>query len=99
MIVVTKEPTVPLQPQNQTAQLGGAATFSVAAIGTAPLSYQWLFNGTNLSGATSSTLTRTNVQLAHFGGYFVVVTNFLGSATSSVASLSLGGPTLLSPQN
>ena len=45
------------------------------ASGTAPLSYQWRFNGTNLSGATSSALALSNVQTNNSGSYAVVVSN------------------------
>src|SRR4029077_14776994 len=50
-------PTITTQPVNQTVTAGQTATFTVAATGTAPLSYQWRKNGTAISGATSSTYT------------------------------------------
>jgi hypothetical protein len=65
-------------------------TFAVEAGGTAPLRYQWRFNATNLiANATNSSLTISNVQPADAGGYHVVVTNTLGSATSQVAVLTV----------
>src|SRR6185369_8397213 len=58
--------------------------------GTAPLSYQWYFNtNTLLTDATNAALTLTNVQFSDAGGYSVIVTNSLGSATSSVATLTV----------
>jgi hypothetical protein len=78
------------QPQSQSANTGGNASFSVGASGTGPLSYQWLLNGTNLSGATASTLSLTNVQLTDAGTYSVVVSNAFGPAvTSSNATLTV----------
>src|SRR6185369_7618598 len=68
-------PTITTQPASQTVTAGSNATFSVVASGTAPLTYQWLFNGTNISGATNSSLTLTNVQSANAGSYTVTVTN------------------------
>jgi hypothetical protein len=59
------------------------------ASGTAPLSYQWSLNGTALSGATSSTLTLTNVPTTDAGSYAVVVANVAGSVTSAVATLTV----------
>ena len=38
-----------IQPTNQTVMAGGTATFTVVVAGTGPFTYQWLFNGTNLS--------------------------------------------------
>ena len=50
-------PSITTQPANQTVTAGQAATFTVAATGTAPLSYQWQKNGANISAATSSSYT------------------------------------------
>ncbi|MSU58407.1 MAG: hypothetical protein EXS35_09545 [Pedosphaera sp.] len=81
-------PTLTAQPQSQTVNPGADATFTVGATGTAPLSWQWRFNGTNLSSATNSTYTRTNVQPADLGNYSAIVTNVAGSVTSAVAVLT-----------
>ncbi|MEI6569367.1 MAG: immunoglobulin domain-containing protein, partial [Verrucomicrobiota bacterium] len=92
---VAPQLTVLGQPQDQTSLVGGTATFGVQATGTAPLSYQWRFNGTELvnggriSGATDSILTFTNIQTTDAGNYTVVVTNAYGSVTSSIAVLTL----------
>ncbi len=82
-------PTITAQPQSLVVNPGSNATFSVSAVSTLPLNYQWYFNGTNISGATNLTFTDPNVQVANTGNYFVVITNSLGSVTSSVAVLSL----------
>lgn len=79
------------QPVSQIAVPGTNADFYVGADGVEPLSYQWYFNGTNMAGATNSTLTLTNVQSADVGLYFAVVSNFSGSLTSSVAALEPSG--------
>jgi len=82
-------PFIGLQPTNQTVNAGGLAMFSVTAAGSAPLSYQWSFNGTNLDGATNSLLLLTNVQPGNAGGYIVLVTNLYGSVLSSNAVLTV----------
>jgi hypothetical protein len=82
-------PTITSQPANQTTTVGGSATFSVTASGTPPLSYQWNFNGTNISEATNTSLTLTNVQLSQAGNYAVLVTNLYGSMLSSNAVLAV----------
>ena len=82
-------PEISVQPVSQSTVAGGGVTFSVTASGTEPLSYQWRKDGSSISGATSSSLTLTNVQTEQLGAYSVVVTNGLGSATSASASLSL----------
>ena len=49
--------TVPLitqPPTNQYAVLGKAAIFSVSAFGPQPITYQWQFNGSNVSGAQAA---------------------------------------------
>ncbi|MGD0263191.1 MAG: hypothetical protein ABSD29_25785, partial [Verrucomicrobiota bacterium] len=57
--------------------------------------YQWQWNGTNLDGAVSQTLSLTNVQPAQAGGYGVMVSNAGGSATSAVAVLTVADPPVL----
>src|SRR5207249_883813 len=84
-------------PQSQTVIVGGAATFSVLASGTPPLTYQWQFNGTNLPGATAKSLGLTNVQFSQAGNYSVAVSNSLGTAASSNAALTVTPPPPCSP--
>jgi len=82
-------PFITTQPASQTVNVGANVTFSVVAGGTPPLSYQWRFGGTNLSGATSSSLILSNVQTSAAGVYSVVVSNAFGAAISSNASLTV----------
>jgi purine nucleoside phosphorylase len=86
------------QPQSQAVVVGQSPTFSVTASGTAPFSYQWRFNGTALSGATSLALTLSNVQSNKTGSYLVVVTNAAGSVTSAVATLAVYVPPAITTQ-
>lgn len=82
-------PEITLQPQATSAAVGGSASFSVTALGTEPLRYQWQFNGQPINGATSRDYTKDNVQTSDFGNYSAVVVNNFGSVTSAVATLSL----------
>ena len=77
------------QPQNQAVLPGGNATFAVTVSGQAPLTYQWVFNGSNIFAATNSSLTLTNLQLGQGGNLFVTVSNMYGFTNSSVATLSV----------
>jgi alpha-tubulin suppressor-like RCC1 family protein len=94
--VAPRAPIIVQQPTNQPARPGGLATFAVSAIGTEPLSFQWMFDGTNLLNATNSTLTLTNVQLVNGGDYQVILTNSLGVVTSALARLEIYPFNLLS---
>jgi hypothetical protein len=86
-------PSITTQPASQSVQTGQTATFSVTASGTAPLSYQWQKNGTAISGATSASYTTPATTSADNGAQFiVVVTNSVGSATSSPATLTVTDP-------
>lgn len=83
-------PVIVQQPAGETATYGSSATFTISASGGMPLNYQWLFNRTNfLLGATNASLTLTGLTPANAGNYSVIVTNYLGSITSSVAALTL----------
>jgi hypothetical protein len=77
------------QPRSVPAVTGGTVHFDVLCGGTTPLFYQWRLNGTNVSGATDSTLQLVNVQLSQAGDYQVTVTNNFGSIVSSNATLTL----------
>lgn len=83
-------PSITTQPQSLVVNQSSNATFTATATGTANLIYQWYFNGAIIPGATSPTYTRTNVQPAVVGNYFIVVTNSAGSVTSSLATLAIG---------
>ena len=78
-------PSITTQPSSGLFSIGTGATLSVTATGTATLTYQWKKNGTNISGATSSTLTTSSIQPSDEGSYTVVVTNSAGSVTSNAA--------------
>jgi uncharacterized delta-60 repeat protein len=83
------DPVITGQPVSQNANAGDAAAFSVTALGTAPLDYQWRKDGVAVAGATDASLTLTNLQRADAGCYDVVVSNGFGTVTSAVASLTV----------
>jgi uncharacterized delta-60 repeat protein len=82
-------PFITQQPTSQTRFVGQTATFTVEATGTPPLSFQWLFDGTPISGATNASLRLANLQFTQAGRYSLVVSNPLGSVTSAVATLTV----------
>lgn len=92
-------PTIALHPQPQVLGAGDAVRFTGAAVGTIPLFYQWQFDGKPLAGETNRTLTFSEAEPGHAGGYSFVVTNMAGSATSSVATLTVrtGVPRIVNP--
>jgi hypothetical protein len=83
-------PTITQQPQSLTVTIGQPASFSVAASGTAPITWQWQRDGADIAGATSTTYTLTTTALADSGATFrAVATNVAGSATSNSATLTV----------
>jgi hypothetical protein len=82
-------PFISSQPQSKIVNAGDSATFRVTVTNLPPLGYQWYFNGTVMPGATNRTLTLANIFTNQVGSYWVVVTNSVGSATSTVATLSM----------
>jgi hypothetical protein len=89
VLTVLVPPAITLQPQSRTNVAGTSALFSIVASGTAPLSYQWQFNGANVPGGTGASLALNDVQASDAGNYAVVVTNVGGSITSAVAVLTV----------
>ncbi len=89
-------PSITTEPASRTVTAGQTASFSVAATGTAPLTYQWRQNGTAIGGATSSTYTTPATTTSENAAQFtVVVSNGGGSATSSAAILTVNPETAL----
>ncbi len=95
---VWESPLITGHPQSQTKIPGATAHFTVSALGSPTLNYQWRKDGTNLLntehifGVNSSTLALTNAQPGDAGNYTVVITNTFGSATSHVAVLTVSLP-------
>jgi len=82
-------PSIIRQPQGTTVSESDSYMFSVSVSGTDPLSYQWMKNGTELSGKTASSLSLLNLSSADEGDYSVWITNAYGSVTSLVATLTV----------
>ncbi len=99
-LTVNLFPTITNQPASQTVFGGRNASFTVGAVGVAPLSYQWqsgpvggpyvnLGNGGKFSGTTSNVLTIASVTTNQMQAYRVIVSNSYGAVTSSPALLTV----------
>lgn len=91
-------PAITGQPASQTNNAGTTVSFTVTANGSDPMSYFWRKDGVNLgdggkiTGATTASLTVSNVLRPDAGGYSVGVSNAFGSTTSLVATLTVLDP-------
>ena len=98
--VATFSPIISQQPTGGNIPVGNSLILAAAASGTAPLSWQWVKDGTrltngaiittNLIGDTTFAYTNVAAQLVDAGSYWLVVNNSAGSATSSVAQVNVG---------
>jgi hypothetical protein len=95
-------PVITNQPVNLAVNEGATAALTVRA-GPAPVRYRWLFNGsTVVADSTNTTLTLTNVTLAHQGNYSVLVYNNAGATLSATATLTVNDitpPVIACPSN
>ena len=96
----TIEASVPVlidsQPNDLVVTEGEDATFTVAATGSGPFSYQWFADGVALSGETADYLTVFATSLADNGTeYTVEVSNGVEAITSSIATLTVNEPVVL----
>src|SRR4051812_36112485 len=80
------QPTILLQPHDSLIISGSNATFNVVAEGTAPLSYEWRLEGTQVAITSAGQYTRV---AAEAGNYTVVVSNPYGAITSQVAVVTV----------
>jgi alpha-tubulin suppressor-like RCC1 family protein len=92
-------PVITLLPVDQYKPAGSNATFTARGAGLYGVTYQWQFNGTNISGATNASLTVTNVQATNEGNYRVVVGDSNGLITSSNATLTIVTPPVITWQS
>ena len=90
-------PVLTTQPVSQAVVSGASVQFSVAAGAYPAPTYQWYFNGSAFSGATTDTLNFTNARSTDAGDYTVVVTNELGSVTSAKAALTISSAPVAPP--
>jgi hypothetical protein len=89
-LTVRTPPTITTQPADTTVRAGQRARFSVTATGTAPLHYQWMKNGVNITGATKASYTTPPTTAGDNGALFAVtVSNLAGSVTSNNATLTV----------
>ncbi|HEX6810022.1 MAG TPA: immunoglobulin domain-containing protein [Planctomycetota bacterium] len=93
-------PVITSSPPSLAVGLGSSVTLSVTATGTAPLSYQWWFNGMPipaLVGGTNPDLVLTNLDPSYGGVYVCQVSNSCGFANSQPAlvTVHLFGPRIL----
>ena len=88
------DPSITIQPSDQTVSAGQAATFTVSAAGTTTLKFQWRKNSSPIAGATAQSYTTAATSAGDGGSSFAaVVTDAAGSATSRSATLTVvNGP-------
>ncbi|MFM1770529.1 MAG: hypothetical protein RJA22_3058 [Verrucomicrobiota bacterium] len=82
-------PAITSHPASRTNLPGDSVTFTVGATGTAPLRYQWFFNGAPLAGQTNASLVLPAIEAAQAGAYTVLVTNSLAGVVSDPATLAI----------
>ena len=82
-VLVLAPPDLVASPPSQTDPVGSSVKLSVTVSGDQPLSYQWLFNGTNIAGATNPNLIFGDLTRAETGTYVVVASNPVGVVTGA----------------
>lgn len=88
-VVAPSAPVASVGPGNQRVIRGGSVTMRINVKGTSPFTYQWRQDGADILGATSATLTLTNVQPSQAGAYTVFIENSLGSTESPSGTLTV----------
>lgn len=92
IILPDTPPSIISEPQDVVAALGSTATFTVVALGSEPLRYQWWFGDLDLVGENGPTLQVPVLYGDEGGEYYVVVENDYGSITSRHALLAVRAP-------
>lgn len=88
-LTVTYKPVITAQPRDTTVRVCDTVTFSVSANGNPAVSYQWMKNGSDISGANASSYTINSVEPTDSGNYSVQVFNTEGNTPSLEAKLTV----------
>ncbi|MBI4664534.1 MAG: immunoglobulin domain-containing protein, partial [Verrucomicrobia bacterium] len=88
-LTVYSPPRILASPQDLEVPQGAEVSYSVEAVGSAPLQYAWFKNGDLMPTATNSTLILQGVREADSGSYRVVVSNGFGQAASPEFNLQV----------
>ena len=91
-------PVILASPQSKYVAIGDTIALSAAVSGQPPLQYQWTFNGTNIAGATDTTLRITNASAINAGSYTLTVQNTSGSASTDPATITVLAKPLITTQ-
>lgn len=91
-VIVPVAPTIKVQPENKTVDVGGNTSLSVEAEGTAPLNYIWSKDGSPVPMGMGNVLPIMNAQTSNEGTYSVTVSNLAGSVTSNTATITVTTP-------
>jgi hypothetical protein len=87
-------PSISIQPQSEMSLWSGQNTFISLIAAGQPLFYQWRKDSSNLQGATGAGLLISDIQVDQAGLYDVVISNSLGSVTSSGCNILVSPPCL-----
>ncbi|WP_260736045.1 immunoglobulin domain-containing protein [Tunturiibacter lichenicola] len=89
----SQPPAIIVPPVDTAVTAGQPATFTVAASGSGTLSYQWAVAGSEVTGATSPTLTIPATTIAQNGeSVTVTITSNFGQVTSTPVTLTVDAP-------
>jgi Ig-like domain-containing protein len=94
-VYLSRAPRILIHPKSQATSAGETIRLEVAALGAAPLEYQWLRNEDDLIGETNPYLLLSNIKFLQSGLYSVTVRNFLGETTSKQASIRVSSPPVI----
>ena len=94
-LTVQYAPQITTQPATQTVTAGQTVALSVAVLGDPIPTVQWQLSTdggstfTNISGATGTTLSFTSASTQNQYKYRAILTNSLGTVTTSIATLTV----------
>jgi hypothetical protein len=91
-VAANTAPFIVQDPLEQLVSAGASVTLTAQAIGSLPLTFQWLKDGSPVAGATGASLTIPSAQSADEGNYSVRISNSAGEVTSAAARLTVAVP-------
>jgi len=98
VVDIPPPPSIATAPVTANAVNGGSATFTVAAGGAGPFTYQWFKNGTLIGSATNATYTINPVSGTDAASYTVAITGPTGTTVTTPVPLVINIPVSITTQ-
>ncbi len=89
VVVMNSPPVISSIPPSYAICENQNLTYSVNAAGTQPISYQWFYNNSSITGGNTNTFNITSLSTSDVGNYYCKIENMCGIDSSNTSLLTV----------